>query len=120
MRGASQWLLDNLPRGSVLVVMAENSVAVAVMTMAAYATGTILCPISPAYGVAGGDHARLRHVFNRTKPAAIFADPVPKYAEALAAIGSTARVITRDPAAFGGEATAFADVIATDADARGR
>lgn len=114
VRGASQWLLDALPRGSVLVVMAENSVATAVMTMAAYATGTILCPISPAYGVAGGDHARLRHVFDRTRPAAIFADPVPKYAEALTAIGSAAKVITRDPAAFGGEATAFADVIATE------
>lgn len=114
VRGAAQWLLDTFPRGSVLVVMAENSVAVAAMTMAAYATGTILCPISPAYGVAGGDHARLRHVFVRTKPAAIFADPVPKYADALAAIGSTARVVTRDPAAFGGDATAFADVIATE------
>lgn len=114
VRGAAQWLLDTLPRGSVLVVMAENSIATAVMTMAAYATGTILCPISPAYGVAGGDHARLRHVFDRTKPAAIFADPVPKYAEALTAIGSTAKVVSRDPAAFGGNATAFAAVIATE------
>ncbi len=112
VRSASQWLLDTLPRGSVLVVMAENSVATAVMTMAAYATGTVLCPISPAYGVAGGDHARLRHVFARTKPAAIYADPVPKFADALAAIGSTAKVITRDPAAFGGAATAFAEVVA--------
>jgi feruloyl-CoA synthase len=113
VRGAAQWLLDNLPRGSVLVIMAENSVATAVMTMAAYATGTILCPISPAYGVAGGDHARLRHVFNRTRPAAIFCDPVPKYADALVAIGSTARVISRDAAVFGGDAVAFVDVVAT-------
>lgn len=114
VRGAAQWLLDTLPRGAVLVVMAENSVAVAAISMAAYATGTILCPISPAYGVAGGDHARLRHVFAKTRPAAIFADPNPKYAGALAAIGSTATVITSDPAAFGGDAVAFADVIATE------
>lgn len=114
VRGTAQWMLDTLPRGSVLVVMAENSVAVAVMTMAGYATGTILCPISPAYGVAGGDHARLRHVFNRTKPAAIYLDPVPKFAEALAAIGSTATVITRDPSAFGADAVALADVLATE------
>ena len=114
VRGASRWLLDNFPRGVVLVVMAENSVATVVMTMAAYATGTILCPISPAYGVAGGDHARLRHVFAKTRPAAIFADPNPKYAGALAAIGSEARVITTDPAAFGGDAAGFADLIATE------
>ncbi|TRW14068.1 AMP-binding protein [Glacieibacterium frigidum] len=112
VQAAAQWLLDTLPRGSVLVVMAENSVAVAALGFAAFATGTILCPVSPAYGVAGGDHARLRHVFAKTRPAAIFADPNPKYAAALEAIGSTAIVISRDPAPFG-DAVALADVLAT-------
>lgn len=113
VRGAAQWLLDNLPRGSVLVVMAENSVAAAAVTVAAYATGTILCPISPAYGVAGGDHARLRHVFAKTKPAAIFADAVPAYGEALATIGSSAKIISPGPATFGCDAIALADAITT-------
>lgn len=113
VQAAAQWLIDNLPRGAVLVVMAENSVAVAVLSFAAFATGMILCPVSPAYGVAGGDHARLRHVFAKTRPAAIYADPNPKYATALAAIGSSATVISRDPAPFGSGAVALADVLAT-------
>lgn len=112
VQAAAQWLLDNAPRGSVLVVMAENSVAVAVLGFAAFASGTILCPVSPAYGVAGGDHARLRHVFAKTRPAAIFLDPNPKYAAALDAIGSTATIISRDPAPFGA-AVALSDVLAT-------
>lgn len=113
VRGAAQWLLDTLPRGSVLVVMAENSVAVAVMSFAAFATGTILCPVSPSYGSAGGDHARLRHVFAKTNPAAIFADPKLSYAAALNAIGSDAMVVSPDPAVFGADAISFREVIAT-------
>ena len=114
VRGAAQWLLDTLPRESVLVLMAENSVAVAVMSFAAFATGTILCPVSPAYGTAGGDHARLRHVFAKTHPAAIFADPRPSYAAALGAIGSDALVVSPDPAVFGADAVSFEEVIATE------
>lgn len=112
--GAAQWMLDTLPRGSVLVVMAENSVAVAAISFAAFATGTILCPVSPAYGVAGGDHARLRHVFSKTRPSAIYADPIPQYATALAAIGSEAIVITRDPAVFATGAIALETVTGTN------
>ena len=114
VRSASQWLLDTLPPRSVLVIMAENSVAVAALTFAAFATGTILCPISPAYGLAGGDHARLRHVFGRVKPAAIFVDPNPKYASALRDIAAPARVITSEPGLFDAGALQIKDVLATN------
>lgn len=113
VKSAAQWMLDTLPRGSVLVVMADNSVAVAALTMAAFTTGTILCPISPAYGLAGGDHARLRHVFAKTRPAAIYTDAKAKNAEALIAVGSTATVISSDPNIFAGSAVALADVLAS-------
>jgi feruloyl-CoA synthase len=114
VRSASQWLIDTLPPRSVLVIMAENSVAVATLTFAAFATGTILCPISPAYGLAGGDHARLRHVFGRVKPAAIFVDPNPKYASALRDIAAPARVITSEPGLFDAGALQIKDVLATN------
>ena len=113
VEGAIQWLLDTLPRGSVLVIMAENSVAVAALSFAAFATGTILCPVSPAYGVAGGDHARLRHVFARVKPAAIYLDSIVPYAKALDEIGNTATVVARDPVVFGDAAVALAKVLTT-------
>lgn len=113
VRSASQWMLDTLPRGSVLVIMAENSVAVATLSFAAFATGTILCPVSPAYGLAGGDHARLRHVFAKVRPAAIYLDDRPQYAAALEEIGSTATVIARDPSMFGDGAIALEQVLST-------
>lgn len=113
VRAASQWLLDNLPRRGVLVIMAENSVAVAALSFSAFATGRLLCPISPAYGLAGGDHARLRHVFDKVGPAAIFCDSREPYARALAEIGSEAKVIARDPAMFGEGAVSLEAVFAT-------
>lgn len=114
VRGAAQWMLDTLPRGGVLVLMAENSVAVAALSFAAFATGTILCPVSPAYGVAGGDHARLRHVFERVGPAAIYCDPHAAYAKALDDIGCKATIISSDPSMFGAGAVAVADVFWTE------
>lgn len=66
MDGATRWLAENFPRGTRLLIIAENSLPVAVMTFAAWATGMIIVPVSIAYGLAGGDHARLRHVVART------------------------------------------------------
>ena len=111
--GAAQWLIDNVPDRGVLVIMAENSVAVAALSFAAFATGRVLCPISPAYGMAGGDHARLRHVFDKVEPAAIFCDPREPYAAALSEIGSDATTIASDPEMFGPNAVALSDVFAT-------
>ncbi|UVI39437.1 AMP-binding protein [Qipengyuania spongiae] len=114
VRGAAQWMLDNLPRGGVLVIMAENSVAVGALSFAAFATGTVLCPVSPAYGMAGGDHARLRHVFDRTAPAAIYCDPREPYERALKDIGCSATILSSDPDIFGSETVAISDVFATE------
>ncbi|MFN6933830.1 MAG: AMP-binding protein [Tsuneonella sp.] len=114
VRAAGQWMLDNLPRCSVLVVMAENSVAVAALSFAAFATGTILCPISPAYGMAGGDLARLRHVFAKVRPSAIFLDSLPQYAAALQSIDSSATVITKNPALFETAAVSLDSVFETE------
>lgn len=114
MDGATRWLTDHFPRGTRLLIIAENSLPVAVMTFAAWATGMIIVPVSIAYGLAGGDYARLRHVVARTAPDVILAEPHPAIAAALAATAPQgAQIISSDPAPFAG-ATAYADVIATD------
>ena len=119
--GAAQWMLDHLPRGAALLVMAENSLAVAVMTFAALSAGVVIVPVSVAYGLVGGDHGRLRHVLARTRPSAIFADPHPALAAAVAAVKpSGATVISTDPSAFD-DAVAYDELVstaATDAVAR--
>lgn len=112
--GATRWLSDNFERGSRLLIMAENSLPVAVLTFAAWAAGIIIVPVSIAYGLAGGEHARLRHVMARTRPSAIYAEAHPAIAKALTETAPAgARIIACDPASFI-EATAYADVIATD------
>ncbi len=114
MDGATRWLTDHFPRGTRLLIIAENSLPVAVMTFAAWAAGMIIVPVSIAYGLAGGNYARLRHVVARTAPDVILAEPHPAIAAALAAtVPQGARIISSDPAPFAG-ATAYADVIATD------
>jgi len=81
---ATQWLMDNVPRGGVMMMMMSNGRTAAIMTFAAYAAGVILCPVSPAYGMTGGDHVRLRHVLSKTRPAVIVVDAHAKLAAAIA------------------------------------
>jgi len=108
---ATAWMLATLPRGSALLMIAENSLPVAVLTFAAFAAGIVIVPVSVAYGMVGGDHARLRHVVAKTRPAAIYADPHPALAAAVAAVGDGAIVVSTDASAFA-RGVAYSDVIA--------
>jgi feruloyl-CoA synthase len=111
--GAAQWLLDRFPRGSRLLIMAENSQKVAVMTFAAWSAGLVVVPVSVGYGLIGGDHARLRHVVSRSRPSAYFVDSDPRLLAAIESVASDeALVVTADPQPTG-RAIAFADVAAT-------
>ena len=110
---ATQWLLDHVPRGRAIIVLAGNTLPAAVLTFAAYAAGVIHCPVGLAYGMAGGDRARLRHVIAKTNPALIYTDAHPVLAASVTAVGGYIPVVTPDPSLFGGRATGWADVAAT-------
>lgn len=111
--GAAQWLIDHLPRGSVIVLLAENSLEAAVVTLAAHAAGMVAAPVSLAYGLIGGDYARLRHVFAKVRPAAAFVDSRSELGTALDQVeGADLIRIARDPAAIGG-GTSYAELVAT-------
>jgi feruloyl-CoA synthase len=110
---ATQWLLDHVPRGRAIVVIAGNTLPAAALTFAAYAAGVIHCPVGLAYGMAGGDRARLRHVIAKTNPALIYTDANPILAASVIAVGGDIPVVTPDVSLFDGLATAWADVVAT-------
>lgn len=113
--GATQSLIDHVPAGRSVIVMGENSVASAVMQLACYAARVIHTPVSPAYGLSGGDHARLRHVIAKVKPAAIYADPLAPFAKAIAETKTEEMiVISTDPAPFGVDAVALAELTGTE------
>jgi feruloyl-CoA synthase len=71
---------------SPLMVLSGNSIAHAVMMLGAMKAGVPIAPVSVAYSLMSGDHSKLRHVFEVTKPKMIFAEQGPLYARALAAL----------------------------------
>ena len=109
---ATQWLLAHVLPGHAVIVMAGNTLPAAVLTFACYAAGVIHCPVGLAYGMAGGDRARLRHVIAKTNPALIYTDPHPALAASVIAVAGDIPVVTPDPALIPG-ATPWADVVAT-------
>jgi feruloyl-CoA synthase len=111
--GAAQWLLNTFPSGTRILIMAENSPAVAALTFAAWSAGMIVVPVSVSYGLVGGDHARLAHVISRTRPSALFVDSNPALLPALdAVVGDETIVITDDPTNLG-RGHAFTEIAAT-------
>ena len=83
----AQSLLDRgLTDDTPLMVLSGNSIAHAVMMLGALKAGVPVAPVSVAYSLMSGDHGKLRHVFDITKPKMIFAEQGPVYARALAAL----------------------------------
>ena len=69
-----------------LMVISGNSIVHAVMMLGAMKARVPVAPVSVAYSLMSGDHSKLRHVFETTKPKMIFAEQGPLYARALAAL----------------------------------
>lgn len=111
---ATQWLIENVPHGGVMVMLLPNGRTAAVMTFAAYAAGVVLCPVSPAFGMTGGDHVRLRHVLSKTQPAVIVVDANPKLAAAIASCAADdVAIIIPDTDMLNRKAFSVSEVLAT-------
>jgi feruloyl-CoA synthase len=107
---AAQYLLDRGMTGKPLIVMAGNTLPAAVWTFAAYASGAIHTPVGLAYGLAGGDHARLRHVIAKTGAAMIYADPHPALQAAVSACRTPGMLVADFAEAVTTEPTAMVDL----------
>ena len=113
---ATQWLLENVPRSEAMLMLTPNGFTSAALTFAAYAAGVILCPVSTAYGLTGGDHARLRHVITKTRPALIYVDRHPALAAAVEqCVGDGIAIVTPDASLFRRAVTPLSKVFATEA-----
>ena len=69
-----------------LMVLSGNSIAHGSMMLGAMKARVPVAPVSVAYSLMSGDHGKLRHVFETTKPKMIFAEQGPMYARAIAAL----------------------------------
>lgn len=69
-----------------LMVLSGNSIPHAIMMLGAMKARVPIAPVSVAYSLMSGDHSKLKHVFEITKPKMIFAEQGPMYARALSAL----------------------------------
>jgi feruloyl-CoA synthase len=109
-RLASRMLEDGLGPGRPVMVLSDNSVDHALVTLGALVAGVPAAPVSPAYSLLSRDHAKLRAMHALLRPGWIYADDGAAYATALAALALTAdtRVI---------HAESLAALLAEEADA---
>lgn len=71
-----------------LMILSENSIQHALLTLAAMHVGVPVAPISPAYSLLSHDHEKLRSIAQLLRPGAVFAGDLNRYAKALQALGT--------------------------------
>jgi len=86
-RSIAQSLLNRgLGPGDTMVIISENSIDHALMSLGAMYIGVIVVPVSTAYARASSDYAKLRQVVETVYPKIIYIDDVGKCLGALKAI----------------------------------
>ena len=111
---AAALLARGLDQSSPVMVLSGNSLAHGILMMGAMTAGVPIAPVSVAYSLMSGDHAKLRHVFGIAKPRMVFAENGALFGKALAALPlDGVEVVTVEGAPEGVKATAFADLLAT-------
>jgi feruloyl-CoA synthase len=116
-RRIGQALLDRgLSAERPLMILSENDLEHAMMTLAALHVGVPFVPVSPAYSLISQDFGKLRYVIDLMTPGMVFAADGVRYARALEAgvRSDTEIVLTQAPPA-GRRCTSFAELAATAA-----
>ncbi len=68
------------------MILSGNSIAHATMMLGAMKARVPVAPVSVAYSLMSGDHSKLKHVFETSKPKMIFAEQGPMFARAIQAL----------------------------------
>ncbi|GJD49331.1 Carboxylic acid reductase [Methylobacterium crusticola] len=96
-----------------LMILSGNSLAHALLSLAALHVGAAVAPVSPAYSTVSQDHARLRAIVELLTPGLVFADEGRAYARAIAAaVPAGTEVAVGDRAEIGRPATRLGDLAA--------
>jgi feruloyl-CoA synthase len=99
-RAVGQALLDRgLGPSRPVMILSNNSLAQARLTLGALHVGVPIVPVSPAYSLLSQDFAKLRHIVGLTIPGLVFAESGGPYERALKAVdfGDTEVVVVSDP-----------------------
>ncbi|MEX2127647.1 MAG: feruloyl-CoA synthase [Xanthobacteraceae bacterium] len=97
-----------------LMILSANGIDHALLTLGAYVAGVPAVPVSVAYSLMSGDHAKLKHISAEIRPRLIFAANGKMFAKALAALdlSGVEIVVTADPP-DGVKTTNLSDLLAT-------
>lgn len=84
------WMLENrLGPDRPLVVLSDNSIDHALLSLAALHVGVPISSISTAYSLVSKDHAKLKSIIRQLDPGVIYVETLEPYVAALAAIRET-------------------------------
>jgi feruloyl-CoA synthase len=106
-------LLAATPRP--ILILADNGIDHALLTLAAMHVGVPVVPVSTAYARLSRDFAKLRYIYDLVEPALVYVDAAEHFGEALQAIGATrAEIVASRGRLRGVELTSFASLKATE------
>ena len=108
-----QSLIDRkLSASHPLMVLSDNSIDLAAMTLAGLHVGIPVVPVSPAYSLMSQDFCKLKKIVDLIRPGVIYAREGERYARAIASIPTDCReVVVSEGSMPGVRATHFQDLL---------
>jgi len=99
-----------------VVILSENDLEHALLSLGCVVAGVPFVPTSPAYSLISQDYDKLRHVLKTVTPGLVFAADAIRYGKAITtAVGSDIEVVLTSGQLDGRASTPFADLLATPA-----
>ena len=116
-RSIAQALIDRgLSAERPVVIMSENDLEHALLSLGCLVAGVPFCPASPAYSTVSQDFEKLRHILTTLTPGLIFAADAKRYGKAIeAAVGQDIEVVLHSGEMAGRTTTTFESLLATPA-----
>jgi feruloyl-CoA synthase len=108
-RRIGQALLDRkLSAERPVVILSENTLEHAMMSLGCIYAGIPYCPVSPAYATISQDYDKLKHVLSTLTPGLVFAADGARYGKAIqATVGADVEVVLAQGTIDGRKATPF-------------
>jgi len=116
-RRIGQALLDrHLNPERPVVILSENTLEHALMSLGCLYAGVPYCPVSPAYATVSQDYDKLRHVLETLTPGLVFAADGARYGRAITStVGADVEVVLAQGTIEGRATTSFEALRATAA-----
>mgnify|MGYP001166072028 FL=1 len=96
-----------------VLILSENDLDHALLSLGCLLAGVPWCPASPAYSTISTDYSKLRHVYNTLTPGLVFASDASRYAKAIqSVVAPDVEVAFSNGSMEGRASTSFADLSA--------